>query len=190
MLSGDALRQALADLPIQPQQGTAYRVIPAQYHLTALSGIGALKHGGRYNPKEQLEALYLSENLVVALQEVNALKQTDRGLVGLATNPKTLLSVHYTLQRVLDLTNHGVQRQLHTTMEELIQPWLLAQSRGEVPPTQQLGVAATAQGIEALIAPSAVNPSASNLVFYPVNLQLGSTLHIEDDSGFISAALP
>jgi hypothetical protein len=66
----------------------------------------------------------------------------------------------------------------------------LAQSASGSAPTQRLGLAAYAAGLEALRAPSAKDPSAANLVIFPDALQPASTLRVFDDSGFIDASLP
>jgi len=190
VLSGRELDAALARLPGRPATGTAYRVIPARFYLTALSTVGSRQRGGRYNPRGQLEALYLSESPVVALQEVEALQRTSRELVGLTFGPKTLLSVTYSLNRVLDLTDPDARKALATDRAELTAPWLLAQSASGSAPTQRLGLAAYAAGLEALRAPSAKDPSAANLVIFPDALQPASTLRVFDDSGFIDASLP
>ena len=190
MRSGQELSAALAQLPKQSAEGTAYRIIPARFYLTALSAVGSVKRGGRYNPRGQLEALYLSENPVVALQEVEVVQQTSHELVGLNFGPKTLLSVQYTLSRVLDLTDLEIQRMLGTTTAELIKPWALIQSVSGIAPTQQLGLASQQAGFEALRAPSAKNPGAANLVIFPTTLAPTSTLRVFDDSGFIDASLP
>ncbi len=190
MLEGDALLGALARVPVRPARGVSYRVIPARFHLTALSAIGAYQRGGRYNPRGRLEALYLSESPIVALQEVEAVRGTATQLVGLTFSPKTLLSVEYDLVRLLDLTDEGVQRALEANLEELTAPWVLEQSRLGSAPTQRLGRAVAEAGIEALRAPSAKNPKAANLVIYPTVLQPGSSLRVFDDSGFIDARLP
>ena len=190
MLSGRELGAALERLPGRPAAGTAYRVIPARFYLTALSAVGARQRGGRYNPKGQLEALYLSESPVVALQEVEALQRTSRELVGLTFSPKTLLSVQYDLSRVLDLTDPDVQSALATDRAELTAPWLLAQAAPGGAPTQRLGLAAHASGLEALRAPSAKDPGAANLVIFPDGLLSTSALRVFDDSGFIDARLP
>lgn len=190
MLEGDAVAWTLAQVEVRPAQGVSYRVIPARFHLTALSAIGALQRGGRYNPRGQLEALYLSESPIVALQEVEAVQGTTTQLVGLTFSPKTLLSVEYTLTRLLDLTDEGVQGMLETNPRELTAPWVLEQSRSGSAPTQRLGLAVAEAGIEALRVPSAKNPSAANLVIYPKVLQPHSSLRVFDDSGFIDAQLP
>ena len=190
MLEGRALQDALSRVEVHPARGVSYRSIPAQYHLTALSAVGALQRGGRYNPRGQLEALYLSESPIVALQEVEAVQGTAPRLVGVTFSPKTLLSVEYTLARVLDLTDVGVQRILETNLQELTAPWVLQQARSGSAPTQRLGLAVAEAGIEGLRAPSSKNPSAANLVIYPGALQFNSTLRVFDDSGFIDAKLP
>lgn len=190
MLPDRELGVALAQQPGRPAIGTAYRVIPARFYLTALSTVGSRQRGGRYNPKGQLEALYLSESPVVALQEVEAIQRTSRELVGLTFGPKTLLSVTYRLDRVLNLTDPDVQKALATDRTELTAPWLLSQSASGNVPTQRLGLAAYLAGLEAPRAPSAKDPSAANLVIFPDALQPASTLRVFDDSGFIDASLP
>ena len=77
MLREEALKAALDRVPIIAAEGTAYRVIPARHYLTALSSIGSFQRGGRYNPRGRLEALYLSESPITALQEVDAIQQTS-----------------------------------------------------------------------------------------------------------------
>lgn len=190
MRAGPELADALARLPGRPDAGTAYRAIPARFYLTALSAVGSRQRGGRYNPKGQLEALYLSESPVVALQEVEALQRTSRELVGLTFSPKTLLSVQYDLGRVLDLTDPDVQAALATDHAELTAPWLLARAASGGAPTQRLGLAAYASGLEALRVPSAKDQTAANLVIFPDALLSASTLRVFDDSGFIDARLP
>lgn len=190
MLKGESLLRALASLPTQHLTGTAYRIIPAQYYLTALSSIGAFKQGGRYNPRGKLEALYLAEDPLTALQEVEAIKFTNAGLFSAKSSPKTLLSIEYRLQVTLDLTQHQNQVALETDLEELTAPYLPLEAQRGVAPTQSLGAAAAEAGIEALRVPSSKNPKASNLVIYPRSLRPGSTLRVFDDTGFIDATLP
>lgn len=62
MLTGIKLSDALASLLVQSESGVAYRIIHAKYAGSALSSIGSLKIGGRYNPLQTFEALYLASN--------------------------------------------------------------------------------------------------------------------------------
>jgi RES domain-containing protein len=190
MLAGEALARALAKLPTHSFKGTAYRIIPAQYHVSALSGIGSLTRGGRYNPRGKLEALYLAEDPITALQEVEAVRLTSAGLIAAKSSPKTLLSVEYELQVALDLTTVETQTARGTTLEELIAPYLTLEAKHGLAPTQALGLAAAEAGIEVLRVPSAKNRTAANLVIYPRNLKSPSTLRVIDDTGFIDARLP
>src|SRR5213596_2561241 len=109
MLPRDALVVAARDISTGPRDGVAFRPILARYAATALSSIGSLRAGGRYNMRDQFEALYLASSPVTALREVEALVQTDGGLRGVKGPPRILLSVDYHLQAVLDLTEVAVQ---------------------------------------------------------------------------------
>ena len=105
MLAGRRLVEVLATLPTRPFTGVAYRLIPTKYAGTALSSIGSLRKGGRYNVKGALEVLYLAMDSMTALQEVNLIRLTHVALLSVKSSPRILLSVEATLQRVLDLTD-------------------------------------------------------------------------------------
>jgi len=62
MLTASELSEALASLPVQAESGVAYRIIHAKYATSALSSIGSIKFGGRYNSPQAFEALYLASN--------------------------------------------------------------------------------------------------------------------------------
>src|SRR5438874_12955534 len=104
MLTGHELVDAAERLPAAPEEGVAFRLILARYSATALSSIGSMRVGGRYNPPQSFEALYLSFDPVTALREVEALVETADGLRGVKGPPRILLSVDYRLQAVTDFT--------------------------------------------------------------------------------------
>src|SRR5947209_5701245 len=139
MLPRDALVVAVGALPTQAQCGLAFRLILARYAATALSSIGSLRAGGRYNMRGEFEALYLASSPVTALREVEALVETAEGLRGVKGPPRILLSVEYRLQSVVDLTALSVQAILGTTLDELCAPWRPLNAAGQVAPTQLLG---------------------------------------------------
>ena len=191
MLTGSKLSEALANLPVEPESGVAYRIIHAKYAGSALSSIGSLKFGGRYNPPQTFEALYLASNPITALQEVNAVVQTDSRLLGVKGPPRILLSVDYELQAILNICNPKNQSVLDTSLSELITPWRSINAQGIVAQTQILGTAAyDFQGIEALKVPSARDPNTYNLVVFVDRLSANSSLRVYDDSGIIDAQLP
>ena len=190
MLSGSALEQTLATLALTPWTGVAYRLIPAQFAGTALSSIGSLRRGGRYNPQAMFEALYLADTPFTALQEIKVVRVTDAAILSAKSAPRLLLSVEVVLSAVLDVTSAEIQGALSTNLQELTGSWLALNALGQTAPTQALGVAAHGQGtIEALRAPSAQDPRAANLIIFPDRLRQDSQVRVYDDSGLIDATL-
>lgn len=116
MLFGKALEHALKDLPPTLWTGVAYRLIPAQFAGTALSSIGSFRRGGRYNPKETFEALYLADTPLTALQEINLVRVTDAAILSAKSSPRLLLSVEVALSAVLDMTTAQTQSALSTNL--------------------------------------------------------------------------
>ena len=110
MLPRDALVVAVKQLPVEPRRGLAFRLILARYAATALSSIGSLRAGGRYNMRGEFEALYLASSPVTALREVEALVATAEGLRGVKGPPRILLSIEYELEAVVDLTEPNAQQ--------------------------------------------------------------------------------
>lgn len=191
MLIGSELTQALASLSVQAETEVAYRIIHAKYAGSALSSIGSLKFGGRYNPQQTFEALYLASDPVTALQEVNAVVQTESGLLGVKGPPRILLSVDYKLQAILDICNPNNQSVLETTLDELTAPWRPANAQGQLASTQILGTAVyDLKSIEALKVPSAREPKTYNVVIFVDRLRANSSLRVYDDSGIINAQIP
>ncbi|HEY9861622.1 MAG TPA: RES family NAD+ phosphorylase [Candidatus Obscuribacterales bacterium] len=156
MLTDNQLIAALASMPILSTQGEVCRVIHIRYANTALSSIGSLKTGGRYNQKSAFQALYLADNPVTALLEVEALLKTRTELTYVPKPPLIVLSIYYQLNAILDLTHLNNQRSLATNLQELTGNWLLMNAQSQLAPTQILGEAAySLQSIEALKVPSA-----------------------------------
>ena len=191
MLPRDALVAAVQQLPVEPRRGLAFRLILARYAATALSSIGSLRAGGRYNMRGEFEALYLASSPVTALREVEALVATAEGLRGVKGPPRILLSIDYELQAVVDLTEPKAQQLLDSSLAELSAPWRALNAAGTTAPTQLLGsVVHELSVIEALRVPSARDPATDNVVIFPDRLRSTSTVRVFDDSGLIDARLP
>src|SRR5215472_6524796 len=139
MLPRAALVAAVQQLPVEPRRGLAFRLILARYAATALSSIGSLRAGGRYNVRGEFEALYLASSLVTALREVEALVATAEGLRGVRGPPRILLSIDYEPQAVVDLTEPSAQQLLGSSLAELSAPWRTLNAAGTTGPTQLLG---------------------------------------------------
>lgn len=115
---------------------------------------------------------------------------TDAAILNAKSSPRLLLSVEVALSAVLDLTTMQVQDTLSTNLQELTGSWLVMNADGQTAPTQALGTAAyNYGGVEALRAPSAQDPRATNLVIFPDRLRPGSQVRVYDDSGLIDATL-
>lgn len=193
MLTGGQRNIALSSLPVVPAVGIASRTVKLKYSNCALSLIGSLKSGGRYNSKNAFEVLYLADSLVTALLEVKAMVSVGTQLITIPGSPRAIFSIHYSLGTVFDLTATFNQRVLGTNLQELTGAWIPFSAQGQLSPTQELG--ATAQGlmkIEALKVPSAQNsqnPHAYNLAVFPDRLLPNSYLEIYDESDILRERL-
>lgn len=186
----EKLAPALRDLRPIPLEQTFYRVIHAKYATTALSAVGSYRFGGRYNPAGTFEVLYLADNPVTALEEVEALLRTDGDLSGIKGPPRIVLSVECTLQHVIRL-DEAVLQALNLTLDDVTAPWRESLRRGQTPVTHEVGRISFERGdVEALLVPSAKNPVTQNLAVFPDSLVKGSFIRVFDDSGIIDAQLP
>jgi RES domain-containing protein len=191
VLPARALTQAAAEGPLMAIEGVGYRLIHARFAATALSAIGSFQHGARYNAPRSFEALYLADNPVTALREIEAILQTADGLLGVKGPPRILLSVEHRLNSVVDLCDQTVQRLFGTDVRELCAAWRPINAHGQTAPTQALGALLyAAEHVEALRVPSARDPAAHNLVIFPRRLTSASGVRVYDDSGLIDAQLP
>ncbi len=191
MYQGQQLATAIDELPTLSETGVVFRLIHLQFQNTALSAIGSLINGGRYNIAQEFSCLYTSDTPITALREIRMLTETSRELIAHKQEPQILLSIEYSLKAILDLTNPNNQAALGTNIQELTGVWLPMYLQGQIAPTQELGAAARAsQKIEALKVPSAHEPNGYNLAIFLDRLSSGSFLQVYDNSGTIKARLP
>ncbi|KOR38350.1 hypothetical protein AM228_01945 [Planktothricoides sp. SR001] len=191
VLKNQELVTAIAGLPTQSAQGVVFRLVHIKYQNSALSAIGSLKVGGRYNIAGSFSALYTADTPITALRELRVLVETATGLIGIKAPPYLLLSLEYNLETVIDLTKSDHQNLLQTNMQELTGVWLPSVFQGQTPPTQTLGEAVyKSPNIEALKVPSAHDPNAYNLVIFPDKLSAKSVVKVYDPSGTITAQIP
>ena len=178
-------------LALGAESRTWYRAIQTHFLTTALSTKHTATISSRFSaatpasPGSQI--LYLAENPLVALLEVQALLGSPTTPGGIVPHPKsswTTLNVRVSLTRVADLTDIAEQGRLETTAQELTGDWRGYRQRGPgttiqqptgLAPTQDLGAAlfgrADLEGFRTL---SARVPYHEILVVFPENLQHGS----------------
>ena len=168
------------------ESGLWYRAILPAYLPTALQASQSMRFPSRFNAGADAEppfpTLYLAENQVVAMYEVQALFGSPLTPV---PNPHAggagwvLLQVEVRLRSVVDLIRSDELTKLETSVQELTGDWRnYARSSSRIrPPTHLLGQALHAQGdIEAFRTASARLPGQRVLVVFPDRLASGSRI--------------
>jgi RES domain-containing protein len=180
-LSQAAFTRAFREIPGAALRGFFFRGIPLKYVATPLSALGSKVSGGRYNATGAFEVYYLAPNPEMALRETRA---TGPSGAPKRIAPVTLFSVDTELQHVVDLTKDKALRALGVTADKLTGDWRAIVLDEKVPVTHDIGAAARAADVEALIYPSARAPGAANLAVIVDRLRRGSGLRINPPDGF------
>ena len=151
-----------------PWTGTFFRFQTVEFPTPAevLSGQGAARRGGRWNPPG-LPALYGSTKDSVALEECKA---TDRYYGVVTKTPRLLVAVEAQLPRMVDLTAAAIRRNWGVTLNELgAEDWRKRLHAGQESLTQAIGRAVAACGGSGLLVRSAAVPHGVNVVVFPAN---------------------
>lgn len=136
-----------------------------------LSTEGSRLIGGRFNPAG-LPALYLAGSPAFAVAEALELADTY-GVTRF--NPRLLISVDVELSAVLDLTSAGNLGRIGLAAAELLADW---RAGSDASATQRVGEQASRAGVEAILFPSRIEPSVSNLCVFRENLVAASRLTV------------
>ena len=135
--------------PMAEFTGTVYRVCPARYEGSLVSMRGALLHGARYSIRGYFGALYTS------LSADTARRETARYFTVAPIGGFRVASIGLRLSRVVNLTDPKVLRIAKLDRTQLTEPRFAA--------TQEIGLRAWENGVEALLVPSAADTAESNL---------------------------
>lgn len=161
-------------------RGLVYRALNPVYAREPLSGEGAARHGGRFNPKGT-PALYTSLSPHTAIRESNQ--------VG-TLQPTTLVAYRAEIAPVFDTADPAALAERNIAPGTLADPaWRERMLNGQEVPTHELARALMAQGFAGLIVPSYAKGAAAdalNLVLWRWNDQPGRTLHLVDDEQRLS----
>jgi hypothetical protein len=178
-------------LPLAPESSTWYRALSTHFLPTALSTWHTSTLLSRFSDASPefpgFEILYLAENHLVALLEVQALLGSPNTPGGLVPSPHgtwTTLNVNVSLQYVADLTDLASQDFLEITAQELTGDWhgyylrspgtTIKRPTGSAP-TQELGVALFGvPKLEAFVSLSSKAPYHQSLAIFPQKLLPGS----------------
>src|SRR5439155_22027035 len=107
--------------------------------------------------------------------------QQQYGIAVDARLPLTLVAIDVSVQKLVDLTDDSILRQLDLTRQRLLRcRWREIMDKGQERLTQAIGRIAFEAGLEALFVPSAQARKGKNLVVFPDNLQKVSSLTIQN----------
>lgn len=173
MKSRRALKTALTRVGAVHLSGTAVRLVDEAWAGPddLLSGEGAYRHGGRYNPPRSFRAVYLTENAAVGLAEIVYPLSAGGRFAVPGAKRITVVPVTFNLTRVLNLCDFRVRIELGTDLEEILLPLEPYEAKGEKAPTQRLGEVVGSAGWSGIQYPSRHDPKVCNLVVFPENLR-------------------
>lgn len=172
--------------------GTVYRSATPRYAGSAdlLSGFGARKHGGRWNPPGAFPAVYGSSSPETAVAEALATFR-HYGIPVADAMPRVIVAVEARLRAVLDLTDPKTRSLLRVSRRALRQePWRERQESGLEPLTQAIGRAAHDAGFDGLRAPSAPVSAGWTLVVFPQRAEAGALRVIGAEAAGPAAQAP
>lgn len=136
-----------------------------------ITGAGAKKTGGRWNPKESFHTVYASLDVETATAEAMAHNRRFR-IPEHTAMPRLFAALEVELIRVLDLRRGLVRSALRVSADRLTaEEWWKMQKRGKEAITQAIGRLAWHARWEALLVPSAARPGGANLITFPANLE-------------------
>ena len=127
----------------------------------ALSGMGAARHGGRFN-RVGTPALYTSRDPMTAWAEAQQ-------AFPFKPQPMTLVAYDVDCERMVDLTRPSVLRQLGSTPADLACGWEGLADLGIEPPTWTLADRLIGENVSGVVAPSyapGAGAGATNVVFW------------------------
>ena len=137
--------RAVARAPAQSFSAVGYRNQAREFD-NPLSGEGARRFGGRFNPPQSFPVIYLCTTRECAAAELT--RQASRqGLAPADLLPRELWQIVGELTKVLDLTEDATLNMIGIAREDLI--------REEFSLTRQIGEAAYEHQFQAILSPSA-----------------------------------
>lgn len=205
--SSQGLAGACAGLATRPETQTWFRSVQPQFWQTALASRQTLTratrfNGGAYTPVP-FESLYLAENPMVALFEVEALYGDPSVPGSVIPHPRKAyitLNVQVALSHIADLTDGAAQVSLETSAQELTGDWRGYQQRGQnttvqqpsgIAPTQELGATLySVPRLEGFRTLSARIPYHEILVVFPQKLRPGSYVRFSDPATGQTLSIP
>lgn len=161
-------------------QAVVYRALNPVWVGDPLSGEGARRYGGRFNPKG-MPALYCTLDPVTAVREVSQ--------IGQPLQPTILVSFEADVDPVFDASDPTALARHGMTPETLAaNDWRVHMAAGQEAPTQAFARSLHGAGFAGMLAPSYARlapPQARNLVLWRWTPQ---TLRLIDDESRLKPA--
>jgi RES domain-containing protein len=148
------------DLPFRTITARFWRVLAPRRAQQPLSGEGAARHGGRWNPRG-LPALYMSADLITAVAEY----EQDIGV-----RPGTFCAFDVRIDRIVDLTRLDALAACGVDPADRFAPWkTMFLVRHETPPGWRIADRLIQAGANGILVPSVQFRSGTNLVLWRWN---------------------
>ena len=157
-MSLDDIYSVLDRLPPIRWTGTVFRQVNRNYLSQALSGLGAQRIGGRWNPPHSFRTIYLSLAVETVLAEFKASLGPGRDALAMAKH-HVLVHVGVDVASIADLRDAAILRRLGLSVP--LDPSL------DRAVTQEIGAAVYYLRLNGLVAPSFVHSTGLNLVLFP-----------------------
>lgn len=142
-------------------KGLVYRAHNPNWAFTPLSGDGAKRHGGRFNPVGT-PALYTS------LTETVALSEYHQGFPH-RPQPTTLCAYDVDCEDIADLTDKAERKALDINLEDLGCAWESIAMQGNEPPSWAVYSKLAGLGVAGIVTPSFARNTpkdGKNLIFW------------------------
>lgn len=159
--------------------GDLFRVAGPR-HTTAeeiVHGVGAFKAGGRWNPPDVMNVVYLSLSPETAMLEANEHRRYY-GLPLAQGMPKVIVAVRVSANAVLDLSSTADFPELLANL--MAEDWRAVMARNDEATAQAVGRAAFAAGLQGLIVPSKPDAAGTNVLIFPESLSKSCVLEVLD----------
>lgn len=155
IVPNESLLQAIDSIGRTTWTGETFRYTTARRE--PLSGEGARRFGGRYNPPDLFPTIYLGQPIAACMREVERAAE-DRHLTveGMLSVPHALHTIDVARIEVLDLTDPAAQELVGLEASDLTGDWA---------PCQAVGHAAWFLEFHGVLAPSAVGAGVTLALF-------------------------
>lgn len=150
-----------------------WRAYVPRWSYAPLSGDGAARFGGRWNPVG-------APTIYAALEMSTAWAEYNQGFV---QHPALIARLQLTEARIADLTDGPTLSALGVDRSILVEDWRDIVDRGGVPQAHLLRERLLADGVEAAIFPSFMSPGGGCIAIWRWNGPGGAQLSVIDPDG-------